>query len=879
MNLTDSWPRQPFIGIALAAIAGIFIADQLPYPRAGLLLTATLALLALLRRGSAATYIFVAASFFTLHSMRQTQSPGVRLARTLGQHPQAIAVRGTVISEPKLSERGTSSFLLQLESLERGGETLRFDATISARWRGEVRYGDELQLFGVAQPIEAPRNPGEFNMRAYLARRDVHHALIVRYPENGRILSRGHGSWIMRAAHRSRDWMKAVLARGLEDSPDLHGLISGMVLGVRDDTPHEIEEQFQQTGTLHLFAVSGLNVAIVAQLLWILAALLRIPRRPAVILIIAGLFFYAAVTGLNTSSVRAALMGAVLLAGYFAGRKVLAGNSVAAAAVLILCYDTNQFFSIGFQLSFAVVIAIMLLSDPLLESLLRWFEPDPFLPRSLLGRAQRLWLHSWRGIARGASVSLAAWIGSLPLILPYFYLITPVSLLANLIVVPLAFFVLAVGLMSLVVAPVAPWLTLVFNNANWAFAAAILAAVDLLSRAPAGHYYVERPRWQKRAAVELTALDVGAGAAMHIRTRRSHWLIDPGAERFFNRVVRNYLRSRGVNRLRGLALTHGDAMHIGAATATLHAFRPRDIIDTAAPDRSSVHREFIAHLAQRLIPRQLCASGDDWPLGRGLSARVLFPPEGFSARAADDQALVVQLTVDDRWRILLMSDSGEATERVLLNNAADLASDVLIKGQHHSGRSGLPEFLARVGPELIVASAPATMSANERVNDEWAALVQSRGLTLMRQEQTGAVTLRFFRDRWEAIPLFATGCFSQHHPVNLLTNGAIALLECRRRQRALTLRFAHFIEHPRLPHQFEDRTKIIRLICRDAELSVWRERGADIPQELSRHDASTVMPSLRPWIGKEQVENIHAAAREQMLHRKRDVSPKQARVR
>ena len=174
--------------------------------------------------------------------------------------------------------------------------------------------------------------------------------------------------------------MQTTLSRGLEDSPEIHGLISGMVLGARDETPDEIEEQFQQTGTLHLFAVSGLNVAIVAQLLWIIAIAARVPRRWAIALIIPALFFYAAITGLNTSSVRAALMGAILLGGFFVERKVLPVNSVAAAAFLILCYDTNQLFSTGFQLSFAVVLAIIILADRLYRWLLRWWEPDPFLP-------------------------------------------------------------------------------------------------------------------------------------------------------------------------------------------------------------------------------------------------------------------------------------------------------------------------------------------------------------------------------------------------------------------------------------------------------------------------------------------------------------------
>jgi ComEC/Rec2-related protein len=184
-----------------------------------------------------------------------------------------------------------------------------------------------------------------------------------------------------------------------------------------------------------------LHVGIIGYLLWTIARVLRIPRKWAVAFIIPALFFYAAITGFNTASMRAAVMAAVLLGGVFVDRKVLSGNSVAAAAVLILAFDTNQLFATGFQLSFAVVGTIILLAEPLDRLLMRWCQPDPFLPSSLLSPLQKGWLSGWGTIARGASVSLAAWIGSLPLILPYFYLITPVSLFANLAVVPLAFFV------------------------------------------------------------------------------------------------------------------------------------------------------------------------------------------------------------------------------------------------------------------------------------------------------------------------------------------------------------------------------------------------------------------------------------------------------
>ncbi|HEV3409651.1 MAG TPA: ComEC/Rec2 family competence protein, partial [Chthoniobacterales bacterium] len=559
------------------------------------------------------------------------------------------------------------------------------------------------------------------------------------------------GNRIMDAALRSRAWMQAALGRGLEQSPELHSLINAMVLGAGDETPDQIEEQFQQTGTLHLFAVSGLNVAIVAQLLWIVLLLLRLPRKWAIAVIIPGLFFYAAVTGLNTSSVRAAIMAAVLLGGFFFERRVLAVNSLAAAAVLILCWDTNQLFSTGFQLSFAVVIAIFLLAEPIYRRVIKWFAPDPFLPESLLSVAQRVWQRAWGAIAVGASVSLGAWLGSLPLILPYFYLVTPIALVANLVVVPLAFAVLALGMTSLLLTPFAPWLAIAFNNANWYVAAAILWSVGLFARAPAGHIYLERPRWPSGAFAEVTVLDLGPGGAVHVRNRGRDWLIDCGSEGSYKRIVRAYLRSRGINRLDGLILTHGDAAHIGAAPTVLRVFRPREIVDTAAPDLSRTHRAFIAQLSELQITPRLCAAPDEMRLSRDVVAGVLFPPRGFKAKTADDQAMVLQLRVRDQHRILLSSDNGRWTEAMLLHREADLRSDILIKGQHHAEQSGSPKFLDRVRPQAIVASS-VEFPASERVSDEWAADVAQRGVRLFRQDETGAVTMRFFQNRWEAIP-------------------------------------------------------------------------------------------------------------------------------
>ena len=757
-----SAPRQPFVGLAVMAALGIIAAEILPLPSIALTATAIILALCILTGMCwprlVATYAIVGAGFFLLHNFATQNTQGQQLADELGSRPRVVTAIGSVITEPKIASSGFATFLLKLKSIEFEDRKRSTCAVWQVRWKGAPEFGDELKFFGTAEPIPPPRNPGEFDMRAYLARRDVRRMLFVRYPEEGTLIRHGGGNPIMWAAQKSRTWMQSALCRGLEDAPDVQNFLSGIVLGLRHQTPEDIEEPFQQTGTLHLFAVAGLHVGIVAALLWMLATVARLSRRWAAALIIPLLLFYAAVTGLHVSSVRAAVMSSILLGGFFFDRKAFVFNSLAAAAFFLLCWDTNELFSAGFQLSFAVVGAIILFADPLSGFLQRWSAPDPFLPRTLVRGPQR-WKHaSFEWLCRGSSVSLAAWAGSLPLVLWYFYIVTPVSLVANLLVVPIAFFILAIGLLSVVSTPMLPWLAVIFNNANWSLARLVLGIVQILAHVPGGHFYAGHPHWPEKLVARITVLDLGAGAAVHLQSEEQNWLFDCGNDRSYQRVVREYLHWAGVNRLSGLLLTHGDALHLGGTAQLLDDFPRVRVLDNPAPDRSTIHRR-LQHLFQdRGIKPAALAAGDSFRLSREVTAHVLFPPSTFSSPIADDQAYVIHVLVGPAASILFMSDSGIKTEQALLARHLDLRSDIIVKGQHHSGQSGSEAFLDAARPRLIIASSR-DFPDHERISDSWIEELQERGIKLFRQDQTGAVTLRFRHDGWEAQSYFTGEIF------------------------------------------------------------------------------------------------------------------------
>src|SRR6266403_1456925 len=746
-------PRQPFVGLALMAAVGIIAAERVPVGPTALISAAVFLgiciLIALCWPKLAATYLIVAAGFFLLHKFATTNTAGQQLADKLGERPRVVTVVGCVITEPKIAPSGFATVLLKPKSIELEGKNESTHAVWQVRWKGAPEFGDELKLFGTAEPIAPPRNPGEFDMRAYLARHDIRRMLFVRYREDGTLILHGSGNPVLRAAQTSRTWMQNALCHGLDDAPEAKSFISGIVLGIRHETPEDIEEPFQQTGTIHLFAVAGLHVGIVAALLWVLAAIARLSRKRAAAFIIPSLFFYAAVTGLHIPALRAAVMASILVGSYFFERRVFLPNSLAAAAFFILCWNTNELFSAGFQLSFAVVGAIVLLADPLFAFSRRWTAPDPFLPPALL-RGPRRWIHSgYEWLCGGAAVSMAAWAGSLPLILWYFHLVTPISLFANLVVVPIAFFVIAIALISLVSAPLLPWLTVIFNNANWALATLVIGVVHLFAQIPGGHFYVEEPHWPEKLVAKITVLDLGAGAAVHLQTEGANWLFDCGNDRSYERVVREYLHWAGVNRLSGFLLTHGDALHLGGTAQLLDDFPRVRVLDNPTPDRSTIHRRLQRLFQEREIKPAALAAGNSFRLSREVTAQVLFPPRSFSSPIADDQAYVIRLLVGRAASILFMSDSGVKTEQALLARRLDLRSDIVVKGQHHSGESGSEAFLDAASPRLIIASSR-DFPDHERISDTWAGELQNRGIKLFRQDETGAVTLLFNHTSWGA---------------------------------------------------------------------------------------------------------------------------------
>ncbi|HYC71636.1 MAG TPA: ComEC/Rec2 family competence protein [Opitutaceae bacterium] len=333
--------------------------------------------------------------------------------------------------------------------------------------------------------------------------------------------------WLDRLAQRARGHFAGHLRLGLERRPELASLQVAMLLGEKASLSPEQEAAFLRSGTFHIFSVSGLHVAAIASAIQAVLLLLRTPRLLRVAVGLLVLWFYVLVVGANPPAVRAFIMVAFLLARGLCG---LPGNPFAAlcaAALTTLLLDPRQLFGSGFQLSYLVVGALVLMGAPLAENWLAAWRPWADLPETSWNRWQMAWRWCGRKALGALAVTVVAVVGSTPASIAAFGLFTPGALLANLVVVPLASLALVAGFISILGGLLGlPGVSIFFNHA----AAVTIIVMDRLAAwstlLPLAHFPAEyRAPWLAAPSAALPLVLMLVGAACRWRPAAGgYWL-------------------------------------------------------------------------------------------------------------------------------------------------------------------------------------------------------------------------------------------------------------------------------------------------------------------------------------------------------------------
>ncbi len=807
-QLAESRPRtnvpgsyQPLVPVA-AAVAGGIVCDRLAdLPPAVWLAAAVCCLVCwlLLYRaryhgaGALVLLVGVAACAGTWHQLRWNYFRYDEVGRFAGPVQQPVCLEGVAIGSPRYTPPPPANPLRMLPATATTYLEVRVlavrDGTVWRSASGRARlvvagqllgvvHGDRLRIFANLAKVSPAQNPGQFDRRWHARSHRRLARLRTSWPDCVTVLHRGSRwdpfcwpSHLRIQAHR-------LLDRHI--GPRQAALASGVLLGAREQVDPDLHEAFFVTGTVHLLAISGLHVGMVALVFYWLFRRLVGSQQRALAMVAALVVLYALLAQARPPVVRAAVLVLVYCLARFSGRVPLPGNSLAAALLVVLAANPADLFRTGVQLSFlaaGVIFTVMAVwpprqqLDPLdrivQESKPRWLR--------LLG-----WLAALCG--RTLLVSILLWLVLLPLIVARFHIVAWIAPLVGLLIwIPMAAAVVC-GLLLLITGWLLPPVAAVFGYlcgvalgivqlglnwgqqipgnplwvpgpAEWWLAGfygmvavyglmpslrtrRMLWAAALSAWIAAG--WAAWPRPNTHGALHCTFLAVGHGCAAVVQTPSGGVLLfDAGClgdPRWAASDLAKFLWLQGYTRVDRIILSHADADHYNMVPYLLGRFAVEGIVvgpsmfRQTSPALGALRRA----LAEAGVPVLRCSAGSTLWNEPGCALRVLHPPEKWPPHSDNAASLVVK--VDARGRSILLTGDIEPPGLDLLLTRTDGACDVLLAPHHGSRRSNPPGLTAWCQPEVVILSGAAGDQYSET-----AATCKAAGIDVFHTARSGAI--------------------------------------------------------------------------------------------------------------------------------------------
>lgn len=687
------------------------------------------------------------------NTMRQLAARGpllVKLTGTIADSPTFIEPRDL----PQLSPFPPlvrSRFQLDVTAVELGrAETYMLSGRVQASVSGHVLHakaGDRVRIIGELSEPSPPRNPGEFDYARYLKLQGIHGSISANHPEAVCLLERRAPY----SFHTLRDHIREKLLAGLRQSlsNETYPLASALLLGDRTALTPEVKDSFIQAGTMHLLAISGLHVGLIALLLQYPLRLLNFRHGPRTWATILFILLYALLVDARPAVWRATLMLITYLLFRLRGQRITLPSLLSLVGFLLLLFDPLILFDVGAQLSFHAVAGITwTLRQP-------WFDQPTLEERLQESPSRKTFLASLRFLKQAMLVSCAAMLTTAPLSMATFNLLAPFGPFVTLLSLPFIWAGLGCGLLVMLT-------TLLFPPATFPFAHLLqwmLTTLDQITNSTAAHFTIttvpwwwlwtaygliyllfsSRPKsWAQRItgtlillwagvfpfaqqfvvrhqneATVITFLSVGHGCAILIEPPGGEtWLYDAGSLGSGSttaRTIQHALWQRNKTRIDGLFLSHADVDHFNAVPQLAQHISIKQVFTTP----SFVHNESAStsylfdFLDENSIPLKLIQQGDRLSIGTETETviEVLHPSNEAHTWSQSDNAnsLVLRITHGDSTLLLTGDLERDGLQQVIALPPTE--TDVLMVPHHGSVRTNTPEFAQWAKPNhLIVTS-------------------------------------------------------------------------------------------------------------------------------------------------------------------------------
>ncbi len=691
-------------------------------------------------------------------------------------------ITGIVGSEPDVRENYTN-LIVEAESLliENGSaQPVTGKVLVRAERYPAIAYGSRLQLKGA---LRAAVFPNSSSYQQYLARHDVFSTM--NRPEIV-VLDTGLGNPFYSALLAIKARAQTTIKR-LFPEPQA-ALLSGILLGYDRGLPKALMEDFQATGTTHIIAISGFNIAIIAGILLRGSRYFVSPRMAGVIAVV-GIALYTILVGTDPAVVRAAIMGVMfIVALIFLGRPTFLYASLFAAALLVTLVNPLLLWDVGFQLSFMAVLGLMLYVGPWSKQI-----SDKLEPRVGESRAQQL-THM---IADVSLATLAAIVMTLPVMLLHFDRISLVSPIANLLILPAQPGVMMIGGAATILGMISPILGKVPAWAAWLLLTYTINLVRFFADLPFSSVEVSIPvvgvfaylgviiamTWNSKqkkgnsfdildnslrsrllrvgivivvflvalvgiwiwsqpdGTLHVTFLDVGQGDAIFIETPDGRQIVVDGG-----RYPSLFLDKLGQEMpfwdrdLDIVVATHGDEDHILGLVEALGRYEiDRLLINGAEAAGSASYEALLEAAHEEQIPIQRAMAREIIDLGDGTWLEILHPGPELDTDDRNENSVSLRVVYGD-FAVLLTGDAEEGAEREMMANGRPLQSAVFKAGHHGSRSSSSRAFLEAVRPQIVIISA-GKENKYDHPHLEVLQRAEEIGATVLRTDEMGSVEI------------------------------------------------------------------------------------------------------------------------------------------
>jgi competence protein ComEC len=617
------------------------------------------------RAAAAASFLFLLLLFLSLGGLRyELARPRVDAYHIAWYADRQYALILTARLVQPAEMRDTYTLLrAQVESVDTGDEVLPARGLILVRLPGQqfFEYGDLLRLRG---RLETPPEGELFSYRDYLARQGIQ-----AYMRDAEVTYlAGGGNPILRLTFELRHFSRRLLHRFYPDPQA--SLLAGILLGDEGGLTEAWQRAFKVTGTSHIIAISGFNIAIIVGIFTASFGRIFGARRGA-ILAIFGVILYTIMVGAMASVVRAAIMGTLGILAQQLYRRQVGLNTLTFTAALMALFSPFVLWDVGFQLSFFATLGLILFGSVFQEGAERWLKrlgvPAVFLSPGV------------QFLSDAVLLTLAAQLTTLPIMAYHFQQISLIAFLANPFILPVQPAVMILGGLSVILGWISGSLGQWMAWIAWPFVTYTLTMVDFFSRFPhsvlelgrvplwslmawyaaLAFWSLERTRREKvRAMIErwvplslaltalivllvavllwravfslpdgrlhLTFLNVGSADAVLIRTPAGRWVLingGPSANTLSEALGRRF--SPFEHELDWLIVASTQQDQVAGLPWVLERYPPRAVLWAGLPQASAASQALDGWLTERSIPVAFAEAGQVLDLGQGAQIEVI----------------------------------------------------------------------------------------------------------------------------------------------------------------------------------------------------------------------------------------------------------------